>query len=189
MRMGLYPAVRNGKLPQVDQMRIQPLAVGLPDGVRLLQFAVIHQTSLAQVRKQHPPRLEPGFLYDLLRRDIQYAYLGGQNQLLIIREIPPAGPQAVPVQYRAHAVTIGEHNGGRAVPGLHHGGIVVVEVPLLPVHPLIVGPWLGNTHHNSLGQFHAVHHEELQGIVQHSAVTAPLVHHGQDLVHIVVHQG
>ena len=171
-------------------MGVQPLTVGLLAGVPLLHLRVVHQTPGGEIRQQHPPRLEPGLLHDPLRRDVQHPHLGGEDQLVVSGEIPPAGPQAVPVQHGAHHVPVGEHDGRRAVPGLHHGGVVVIEVPLLPAHLPVVGPGLGNAHHHRLGQGDAVHQQELQGVVQHGGVGPALVHHRQDLVHVrLQHRG
>ena len=186
----LHPPVGDGEIPQVHQMGVQPLAVGLLAGVPLLHLRVVHQPPGGEIRQQHPPRLEPGLLHDPLRRDVQHPHLGGEDQLVVGGEIPPAGPQAVPVQHGAHHVPVGEHDGRRAVPGLHHGGVIVVEVPLLPAHLPVVGPGLGNAHHHRLGQGDAVHQQELQSVVQHGGVGAALVHHRQDLVHLrLQHRG
>ena len=184
LRGPLHPPVGDGEVPEMDQVGIQPLAVGLPAGVMGLDRIVVHQTAGGQVCQQHLPGLEPGLLHDLLRRDVQHPHLGGEDQRLIVGEIPPAGPQAVPVQYRAYRVAVGEHDGRRAVPGLHHGGVVVVEVPLLPAHPPVVGPGLGDAHHHRLGQGDAVHQQEFQGIVQHGGVRPALVDHREELVHV-----
>ena len=187
--VGLHPLVGDGEVLQIDQMGVQPLAVGLLAGVAALQLAVVHQAALPQVGQQHPAGLEPGFLHDFFGGNIQYAHLGGQNELVTVGEVPAAGPQAVAVQNRAHGVAVGEHDGGGAVPGLHHGGVVVVEVPLLPLHLLVVGPGLGNAHHHRLGQVDAVHHQEFKRVVQHGTVGTALVDDGQDLVHIILHDG
>ena len=108
---------------------------------------------------------------------------------MIVCEIPPAGPKSVPVQHRPYGVAIGEDNGGGTVPGLHHGGVIVVEIPLLPVHPLVLSPRLRDTEHDGLGQLHTIHHQKFQGVVQHSGVRPALVHNRQNLVHIVIHNG
>ena len=116
----LHTPVGDGKIPQVYQVGIEPLAVGLLAGVPLLDLGVVHQSTGSQVCQQHPPRLEPGLLHDLLRRDVQHPHLGGENQLLVGSEIPPAGAQAVPVQHRAHRVPIGEHDGRPRAPSWWH---------------------------------------------------------------------
>ena len=170
LRMGLHPPVGDGQLPEVDQIGVQPLAVGLAAGIAGFELCVVHQPAFPEVRQQHPSRLKAGLFYNALRRHIQHSHLGGENQLLIVCEIPPAGPKSVPVQHRPHGVAVREDDGGGPVPGLHHGGVIVVEIPLLPVHPLILSPRLRDAEHDGPRQLHTVHHQELQGVVQHSGV-------------------
>ena len=187
--MGLHPLVGNGEVPEVNQIGVQPLAVGLAAGIAGFELPVVHQPALPEVRQQHPPRLKAGLFHNALRRHIQHAHLRGENQPLIVCEIPPAGPKSVPVQHRPHGVAVREDDGGGPVPGLHHGGVIVVEIPLLPVHPLVLSPRLRDTEHDGLGQLHTIHHQKFQGVVQHSGVRPALVHNRQNLVHIVIHNG
>ena len=187
--VALHPPVGDGQVLEINKVGVQPLAVGLAGGAAALDLPVLQQPPLAQVRQQHLAGLEPGLFHDGLRRQVQHAHLRGQNQPVAVGEIPPAGPQAVAVQDRAHGVAVGEYDGRRAVPGLHHGGVVVVEVPLLPLHPPVVGPGLGNAHHHRPGQLDAVHQQKFQGVVQHGRVGPALVHHRQDLVHVLLQDG
>ena len=48
--VGLHPLVGDGEVLQIDQMGVQPLAVGLLGGVAVLQLGVVHQAALPQVR-------------------------------------------------------------------------------------------------------------------------------------------
>jgi len=125
----------------------------------------------------------------MLRRDVQHAHLGGQDKPVVVRKIPAAGPQTVAVQHGAQRVAVGIYYGRGAIPGLHHRGIIVVKVPLFRLHAPVVGPWLRHGHHHGLGQRYAVHHKELQRVVQHGGVGAGGIHHRQDLVHVVLHHG
>ena len=170
-------------------MGVQPLAVGLLVGIPALDGLIVHQLLLHRVHQQHLAGTEPGLFHNPGRVNVQHAHLGGENQIAVVRNVPPAGPQAVAVQHRAHGVAVGEDDGGGAVPGLHHGGVVVVEVPLLPVDLLVVGPGLRNAHHHRLGQGDAVHHQEFQGVVQHGGVGAALIHHRENFVHVVLQNG
>ena len=104
--VGLHLPVGDGQVLEVDQMPVQPFAVGLAVGIALLDLPVVHQPSQRQVRQQHPPRLKPGFFHDPFRRDVQYAHLGGEDQGVVVGEIPAAGPKAVSVQYGAHRVPV-----------------------------------------------------------------------------------
>ena len=184
----LHPPVGDGQIPQVEQAGVQPLAVGLPGGVVLLQLVVADDAALDGVHQQHPPRLEPGLLHNLPGGHVQHPHLGGEDQAAVGCDIVPGGAQAVAIQHRPHHVPVGEQDGGRAVPGLHQGGVVVVEIPPGAGDGLVPPPGLRDAGHDRQGQIHAAHHEELQGVVQHGRVGAGLVHHRQHLVHIPVQQ-
>ena len=107
----------------------------------------------------------------------------------VFGDIIPGGAQAVAVENSAHDVAVGKEDGGGAVPWLHHGGIVVVKIPLLSGHPRIVAPRLRDGNHHRQGQGNAVHHEKFQGVVQHGGVGAAFPNHRQNLVHVRCHAG
>ena len=182
--VGLHPVVGDGQVPQPHQVPVQPLAVGRAGGVPLLDLVVPDDPAGRGVHQQHLARLQPGLAHDALRRDVQHPHLGGEDELVVAGDVVPAGAQAVAVQHRAHAVPVGEEDRGRAVPGLHQDGVVLVEVPLGAGDGLVVAPGLGQGDHDRQGQLHAAHHQELQGVVQHGRVGAVHVHHRQHLVHV-----
>ncbi len=123
------------------------------------------------------------------RVDVQHAYLGGQDQAVVVGDVVPGGPQAVAVQHRPHLVAVGEQDGGWTVPGLHHHGVILVQVPPGAGQVFVVHPGLGNADHHRQGQLHAAHHQEFQGVVQHGGVRAVLIHHGEHFVNVLVPDG
>ena len=152
LAVGGHRVVGDGQVLQVDQILVQPLPVGLPPGVALLQLIVRDEPSCHRVHQQHLARLETGFFDDLLRRELQHAHLGGEDQLIVVGDVVPGGTQAVSVQHRAHQLAVGEQDGRRAVPGLHHGGVIAVHVPLFPAHGPVVFPGLRDReHHPAMG--------------------------------------
>ena len=169
-----------------DQVPVQPLSVGLAGGVGGFQLVVIHQLALDRVHQQHFARAQPVFAQNVLRGNVQHAHFAGQNQPAVLGQEVPAGPQTVPVQHRAHHIAVAEQNGGRAVPGFQHGGVILVKVPFLGVHTLVVAPGFRNGDHHRQRQVHAVHHHEFQGVVQHGGVGAVLIHNGQYLGQVVL---
>ena len=187
--VALHPVVGNRQILQMEQVAVQPLAVGLTGGVGFLQLVVADDTALGGVHQQHTAGLEAGFLHDLLGGNIQYAHLRGQNESAVPGDIIPGGTQAVAVQHGSHHVAIGEEDGGRAVPGLHQGGVILVQVPLGAGDGLVLHPGLGNAGHDSQRQIHAGHHKELQGVVQHGGVGAGHIDHRQHFVHLIGQQG
>ena len=140
-------AVGHRQLLQGDKVLVQPFAVGLPLGKGGLAFLVRNDLFPDGIHQQHPARLQTGLADNILLRNIQHAHFRGDNQPPVFGDIVPGRAQAVPVQHGAHDVAIREENGRGAVPGLHHGGVVVVKVPFLPGHAGIVAPGLRNGDH------------------------------------------
>ena len=118
----------------MDQLVIQPLAVGGAGGVAFFEFVVLNDPALPGVHQQHFAGGQAGFPHNLFRRHVQHPDFGGEDQPLVGGDIVPAGAEAVAVEHRAHDVAVGEEDGGGAVPGLHHRGVVLVEVPAVPAH-------------------------------------------------------
>ena len=170
---------------QLDEVAIDPLAVRLTAGVVFLQLLVVHDFALDSVHQQHLAGAETVFDQNVLRLTGQHAHLGGEDHPAVFGDVVAAGAQTVAVQHSAHHVAVGEEDGRRAVPGLQHGGVILVEVPLFLADVLVVLPGLRNGDHDGQRQVHAVHHHELEGVVQHGGVGAGGVDNGQDLVHVL----
>ena len=170
---------------QIHKVAVQPLAVGLTAGVIVLQLFVVHKFALLRIHQQHLAGAQSVFAHDLVGGNIQYAHLAGKNQPAILGDVVTAGTQTVAVQHGAHHIAVTEQDAGGAVPRLQHGGIVLVEIPLLGVHGLVVAPGLGDGHHHGQGKVHAVHDHEFQGVIQHGRVRTALVDDGQHLGHVV----
>ena len=184
-----YLFVGHAQLLQANQVGIQPLAVGLAGSEGGLAFLIGDHPFLHRIHQQHLAGLEPGLAQNVLRRNIQHAHLAGQHQTPVLGDVVPGGAQTIAVQHRAHHVAVGEEDGGGAVPGLHHGGVVVIQIPLLPGHAGIIPPGLRDGDHHGQGQGDAVHHQEFQGVVQHGGVGARTGDDGEHLVHVLLHHG
>ena len=166
----LHLEIGDRQILQVHQVGVQPFAVGALLGVSSLDFLVFDQTLLYRIDQQHTARLKAGFLYDIRGGQIQNANFGGENQIIIPRLIPAAGAKTVAVEYRTNAVSVRKDNGGRPVPGFQHSGIILIKVLFCLAHPAVIGPWFRDGHHDSLGKLDPVHHEKLQGVVQHGGI-------------------
>ena len=113
----------------------------------------------------------------MLFAQFQHSHLGGKDEPFVVGDDIAAGAQAVAVQHRAHHIAVAEENGSRSVPGLHHGGVVLVKIPPPPGDGVVVAPGLRDGHHHRKGQVHAAHHQKFQGVVQHGGVGPGSVHH------------
>ena len=174
---------------QLHQIAVDPLAVGLAAGVKLLQLFVVHHLALDGIHQQHLAGTQALLDQNVLRVAFQYTHLRGQDHAAVLGDVVAAGAQTVAVQHRAHHIAVREQDGGGAVPRLQHGGVVLVEIPLFLADVLVVLPRLGDGDHHSQRQVHAVHHHKLQSVIQHGGVRTGGVDDGQDLVHIVLQNG
>ena len=181
--------VGNLQVVELHQVAVQPLPVGLLPGVPFLDLLVRVHPALHGIHQQHLPGVQPLLGDDLVLRDGEHSHLRGENEPPVTGDIVAGGAQAVAVQHRPHHITVGEENGGGAVPGLHHGGVVLVEVPEGLGDGVVVAPGLGDGHHHRQRQLHAAHDQKLQGVVQHGRVGAVGVDHRQHLGQVVLREG
>jgi len=105
-RAALYPLVRDGQIGEVQQVFIQPFAVGLAGGIALFQLAVLDHLPLHGIHQQHAAGFEARFFNDLFRRDVEHPHFGRQDQPPVTGDIVARGAQAVAVQHRPHHVAI-----------------------------------------------------------------------------------
>ena len=162
--------VRNRKLFQMDQMRVQPLAVRTLRCIAVFNLFIFNQPFLDGIDQKHPSRLKPRLADNLFRLQFQHADFRGKDQVVVVCQIPAAGPQAVPVQHRPDTVSVGEYYRRRAVPGFEHGRIILIEVFFCLAHLPVICPGLRDRHHDSLWKLDPVHHQEFQHIIQHGRV-------------------
>ena len=171
---------------QLHQIVIQPFAVGLSCRIALFQFVIVDDLALHRIHQQHFARAETFLCHDPARGQIHDTHLGGEDQVIIVGDIIPGRTQTIAVQYRAHHIAIGEYDGCRAVPGLHHGCEILIEVFLFLGHDPVVGPGLRDGDHDCQRQLHAVHVQEFQRVVQHGGVRTCHVDDRQHLVHLAL---
>ena len=100
----------------------------------------------------------------------------------------PAGAKPIAVQRGADHFPIGEAHRRRSVPGLHHGGMVLVEAPAVEVHLRIADPRFGDQHHHRVRQRAAAHHQKLERVVEACRVALVLVHDRKELGDILAEQ-
>ncbi len=107
----------------------------------------------------------------LLRRDAEHAGLRGHDQEVVRRYEVAAGPEAVTVEDRADLGPVRANDQRRAVPGLHQGRVVFIEVALGLVHRDVVRPGLGDHHQHRVRQRPPGCQQQLEGIVEAGGVT------------------
>ena len=178
--------IRDFQVFEVKQVFIQPFPIGLPGGIIFLELIILDDTARDRIDQQHLAGAQAILPQDQGFRDIQYADFTGQDHTAIRGDDIPAGTQPVAVQHSAHHVAVAEKNRSGTVPRLQHGGVVLIEIPLLAAHVLVIGPGLGDRDHHGKRKIHAVHDHEFQDIIQHGRIAAILTDDGQDLQHILL---
>ena len=123
---------------------------------------------------------------DLLFRYRENSHLGSQDHISVFHYIISGRTKAVSVQYSAQQVAVRKYNRSRAVPGLHHSCVILVEIPDLLRKGLIVGPGFRNGDHHCQRQIHTAHYQEFQSIVQHGRIRSLTVYHRKDLVKLIL---
>jgi hypothetical protein len=152
---------------ELDEMLVEPLAVGTIAGELLLDFGVGDDAALDGVDEEHVTGLQTALLADGFGRQVEHAGLGGHDTEVVVGDVVAAGTQAVAVQHGAHLATVGERDGGGTIPRLHEAGVVLVEGLAGVIHRLVVGPRFGNHHHHRMRERAPGEHEELEGVVEH----------------------
>ena len=155
---------------QADAQVVDPLLVGLVVGEVGLELLVVDHAALLQVDQEHLAGLQAPFAHDLVLGHGQHARLGAHDHEVVVGDAVARGAQAVAVQRGADLAAVGEHDGGRAVPRLHHRGVVFVEGLAALVHGGVLLPRLGDHHHHGLGQRVTGHGQQLQAVVERGRV-------------------
>ena len=171
-----------------DQVLLYPLLVGLV-GQSLLDFLVLHNAAAGGVDQEHLARLHAGALDDLTVRDVQHAGLGSHDDEAVLGDPDAARAQTVAVQGRADEGAVGEGDGGRAVPGLHEAGVVLVERTDLRVDVRVAFPRLRNHHQHGVRQAAAGQVQQLQGLVEAAGIRTLRITDRQHAVQIAQHLG
>ena len=167
---------------------VHPLVVGLHGRKAGFDFLAAQQRARGEIGHQNAAGGQPPALDDAWRFLLQRAGLGGEDQPSVIGEGATQRTQAVPVQGCANHIAIAVKDGGRAIPGLHHGGIVAVHIP--PGRVLLLAlPGLGKQHHASQRQGHTVHIQKFQGVVQHLGIGTAGNNHRKYALHIIAQHG
>ena len=131
---------------------VQPLLVGRLCGQFGLDLGIVDDAALFHVDQEHLAGLQAPFLDDLRLGNRQHAHLGSHHHIIVIGDQIAGRPQPVAVQRRANLTAIGEGHGGRAIPGLHQGGMVFIEGTAFLVHERVAGPGLRDQQHHGVNQ-------------------------------------
>jgi hypothetical protein len=155
---------------ETDAQVLDPLLVGLGVGEVGFQLLVVDHAALLEVDQEHLARLQAPLAHDLAVGHRQHAGFGTHDDEIVIGHAVAGRTQAVAVQRGADLAAIGEHDRGRAVPRLEHGGVVFVEGATARVHRAVLLPRLGDHHHDGLADRVAGHRQQLEAVVEGGGV-------------------
>ena len=155
-----------GQVVEVQHAGVQPLLVGVLAGERRLDLLVGHDPAVLGVDEEHPARLEAALADDPRGVELEHAGLGGEHHEPVIGDGVAARTQAVAVEDGADQRAVGEGHARRAVPGLHEGGVELVEGPAGRVHLLVVLPGLRDHHQDRVRERAAAEVQQLEHLVE-----------------------
>ena len=171
-----------------DVVLVHPAAVGAAAGVERLDLRVLHEPVALEVQPEHRPRLHPAAAGDRLRRNVENAGLGGEDEEPVLGERPARGTEAVAVEGRAEALAVGERQRRGAVPRLHQRRVVLVECAHVVAHVVLRAPRLGNEHHHRVRGIAPGRDQQLEHVVERGGVGLPRVDDRQQLLQLVAEE-
>ncbi len=157
-------------------LRTQPLAVGLAGAVDAVDVLGLQQFAGFGVHGQHLAGLQAALGDHVPGGVVIHADLRGQCDVSVLRDHVARRAQAVAVQGAGGVAAVGQHDAGRAVPGLHVHGVVFVERAQVGVHVRDVLPRRRDQQAHRAEQVHAAGQQHLQHVVQALRVGALQVH-------------
>ncbi len=162
-----------------------PVAVRLGRRERALQFVVVDDAALLQVDEQHLPGLQPPLLDDLALGDVEHAHFGRHDDVVVVGDDEPRGPQAVAVERGADLAAVREGHRRRTVPRLHQRRVVFVEGAPVLVHQRVACPRLRNHHHHRVRQRIPAHHQQFERVVERRGIGLAVVDQRPQLRQVV----
>ncbi len=160
---------------ELDADALDPLGVGARVGERLLQLLVVDDAALLQVDEEHLAGLQAPLLDDLFLGHGQASALRAHDHQVVGGDDVARGAQAVAVERGADLAAVGEGDRRRAVPGLHHCRVVLVEGAARRIHQGVVLPRLGDHHHHRVRDRVAAHHQQLERVVERGRIRLAVV--------------
>ncbi len=166
-----------------------PLGIGFLGGDLGLDFLVGDDPPFPEVHQEHLSRLKPPLVDDVGFRNRQHPDLGSHDHEVILGHHVARRPQTVSVEDGADHLAVGEGDGRRPVPRLHHGGVEFVKTPFVVVHGFVTAPGLGNHHHDRVGQRTPGLIHQFQSLVEIGRVASPRRDDGQNSFHLGKQRG
>ncbi len=184
--VGVHDVLTLGQVGELDLTGFEPVAVRLLGGEAGLDLVVLDDAVLGGVHEEHAAGLEAALADDLRGVDVEDADLGAEDDQALVGDPVTAGAQAVAVEDRADLGAVGEGDAGRAVPGLHHRGVELVEGAAGRVHGVVVLPRLRDHHQHRVRQRTPAQVQEFEHLVEGRGVGGVRRADREDAVELVL---
>ena len=166
-------------------MLLQPVGVRpLVDDLRL-DLLVFDDAAELRVHEEHAARLQAALAQDLLGREVEHAGFARHDDEVVLGDVVAARTQTVAIEHRADALAVGEGDVRGTVPRLHQTTVVLVERAARRIHRGVLGPRLGDHHHDGVRHRAAGEHHELEHVVEHRGIRSVRIDDGRDLLDVV----
>ena len=166
-----------------------PAAVGHPPGHLVLGLRVGHQPVVHQVAVNHLTGAQTPPAAHFLRGNVRHARFRGQNENIVRGQRVPGGTQPVAIQHGPRVDAVGKNDGGRAVPRLHHRGMVFKKAAHVRPQMIVGAPGLRHEHQHHVAQVAPGGHQQLHHVVQAGGITLAGGNMGQELPEVLPQQG
>ena len=156
----------------MHQAGVQPVGVRLRLREARLDLRIFDDPPGRGVHEEHVPGLQAALARDGRGIDVQDTRLGGQHDQSLVGDPEAPGAQAVAVEHRADDGPVCERDVGRAIPGLHHCRVVLVERASRGIHVDVVLPGLRDHHEHRVRQGAPAKVQELDDLIERRGVAA-----------------
>ena len=173
---------------QIPHALLQPRLVGMPALQEIVHPLGVHELGGLQIERQHLARSQLALLDHLFGEVVPHPRLRGDGDVPVLRDDPARRTQPIAVQGAADIAAVGEHDAGRPVPGLHVGGVVLVEgleVGIDHVHRL---PRRRHQHPHGMHGIEAADQQQFEHVVERLRVRTLQRHHRQNVGQIGQHR-
>ena len=162
----------------------QPLLVGVARLQAAVDVVGVQHVAGVGIHGEDLPRTDPALGQHVLGLVVPDADFRGQGDVAILGGDPARRTQAVAVEQAHGVAAVGEHDAGRAVPGLHVHGVVFVEGAAIDVHGVDVLPGRRHQHAQATEQVHAAGHQQLKHVVHARGVGTDAVDQRAELLQV-----
>ncbi len=164
------------KLVEQDPLALEPLTIGMLSRDGVFELVVVDDAPLLKIDEKHAPGLKTPLEFHFLGRDVENSDLTGHDHHVVVGDVVAARSQAIAVEQCTHDRAVCKGDRCRSIPGLHRAAHVLVDVPSGARHLTVILPRLRHHHHDRLGELSAGEQQELERIVEVSAVGAVGLH-------------